>query len=90
MPKLHRLLFPPQQAPPTQALQKAFMKSLSPAGASVTGRGVSHRPGRQSPAGASVTGRGVTDEEALKAAFVMALERTVGTIIHSETVSRNF
>jgi hypothetical protein len=37
-----------------------------------------------------VTGRGVTDEEALKAAFVMALERTVGTIIHSETVSRNF
>lgn len=37
-----------------------------------------------------VTGRGVTDEEALKAAFVVALERTLGIIIHSETVSRNF
>ncbi len=37
-----------------------------------------------------VTGRGMTDEEALRAAFVVALERTVGTIIHSETTSTNF
>ena len=37
-----------------------------------------------------VTGRGTTDEEATKAAFVTALERTVGTIVHSSTVSRNF
>jgi len=37
-----------------------------------------------------VTGSGINDEEALKAAFVVALERTVGTIIHSETVSKNF
>lgn len=37
-----------------------------------------------------VTGRGTTEDEALKAAFVVALERTVGTIIHSSTVSRDF
>jgi hypothetical protein len=37
-----------------------------------------------------VTGRGTTDEEALRAAFVTALERTVGAIVHSATVSRNF
>ncbi|MFM8365595.1 MAG: hypothetical protein ACKOAS_10645 [Verrucomicrobiota bacterium] len=37
-----------------------------------------------------VTGRGTTDEEALRAAFVTALERTVGAIVHSSTVSRNF
>jgi len=37
-----------------------------------------------------VTGHGDSDENALKAAFVIALERTVGTIVHSETVSRNF
>jgi hypothetical protein len=37
-----------------------------------------------------VTGRGTNDEEALRAAFVTALERTVGAIVHSSTVSRNF
>jgi hypothetical protein len=37
-----------------------------------------------------VTGRGTNDEEALKSAFVTALERTVGAIVHSSTVSRNF
>lgn len=37
-----------------------------------------------------VSGRGATEEAALRAAFVAALERTVGAIVHSSTVSRNF
>lgn len=36
------------------------------------------------------SGHGVTDEAALRSAFVSALERTVGAIVHSSTVSRNF
>ena len=52
----------------------------------------------QSPSGSAsdglhevvVTGRGTNDEEALRSAFVTALERTVGAIVHSSTVSRNF
>lgn len=36
------------------------------------------------------TGSGTSPAEALKAAFTAALERTVGAIVHSQTVSRNF
>lgn len=37
-----------------------------------------------------VTGSGVNEETALKAAFVKALERTVGTLVYSSTTTRNF
>ena len=37
-----------------------------------------------------VTGSGVDEDSALKAAFVKALERTVGTLVYSSTTTRNF
>lgn len=54
--------------------------------------------GAQSPAQApavgihevEVTGSGVDEDSALKAAFVKALERTVGTLVYSSTTTRNF
>lgn len=50
-------------------------------------------PAPQAPAGiheVEVTGRGVDEESALKAAFVKALERTVGALVYSSTTTRNF
>jgi hypothetical protein len=54
---------------------------------------VAQAPAPQAPAGiheVEVTGRGVDEESALKAAFVKALERTVGALVNSSTTTRNF
>lgn len=50
-------------------------------------------PSAQAPGGiheVEVTGRGVDEESAIKAAFVKALERTVGTMVYSSTTTKNF
>jgi hypothetical protein len=54
---------------------------------------VAQTPAPQAPAGiheVEVTGRGVDEESALNAAFVKALERTVGALVYSSTTTRNF
>jgi hypothetical protein len=53
----------------------------------------SQSPAHQTASGiheVEVTGSGMDEESALKAAFVKALERTVGTLIYSTTTTKNF
>ena len=55
--------------------------------------GLAQAPAQQTAAGlheVEVTGSGVDEDSALRAAFVKALERTVGTLVYSSTTTRNF
>jgi hypothetical protein len=81
---------------PERGVARTFLRGLGAlilAMALVLAGAAAQSPAQSPAAGiheVEVTGSGVDEDSALKAAFVKALERTVGTLVYSSSTTRNF